>query len=896
MGAVVSREHAKLPFAYSHARQEDHSHASSTTKRRLASRLLLHRSPDSNTTSVTPFPVQDDFMGIAHGMGLGGAYGGGVTIGGFGAESSFGGPGTGNDMISLSLILAGSPTTATFGNAEVVSLSSMLDQGPESASEFDPSESREGSMMDLEEALGAFMGGSVGGLDSSTPGVIRDSDSGHQRSIRSRSATVSSIRSYGFPRALSVSAEAAIFLSTPNGEDVIEVGFDALTKPSLVQAETTLNAHDELSNISILAADKMSSMTTASDTNGTEISIVSQSPPPPLSLDQSPLSSLKSESMSALPSWIAEYHLEADRTKDQKAAKETEYDHDMDIISALGIADMPEGWCRRDNRITLVSALATTPPNPQKPYPRLSIDEEDCCVAPLSNNTSWMDQEEYDTIVHIPQDFFGHGRQFQQGHDLDEDEDDEMVHGESHGGLGMGGRSNSFSYLTGLDDHLAPFVDEEVSHLSPIPFTELPSLTNIGLCSHGIVKLSANIRLLGSTTCLQLVPKEIGYLRNLTLLDLSKNSLTCIPDTIQHLGKLVDLKLSFNFLESLPSTIGHLSKLAGLALDNNRLERIPPQIGMIKGLVTLDLSDNPIQVLPAEIGRLQLLRSLKLDRCPLIDKFSHSPLHSPPTLLELAARVIVRHDLKVPTILPSHLKTYLKTAQRCTFCEGPFFESWCKRGKIIEKNDHCIPLEYTLCHPHWNTEMERVRLLFCPRPPTSPPPPPVLPTPSTSPSGNSGPSESTSRRRSKSGPSQSAATASSSSTVVATASASPVAASPGSLQGQHYPASASSASLSSSSLHWRARSDVTAAAGSSTPTNAADSTPRSRASTSWIRSVSHSSSTTLASASFSTPPQPPYVLPPNSAPMSSSSSSSAARSRFSLLMKARDKKRQATTP
>ncbi|KAG0099973.1 hypothetical protein BGZ93_004899 [Podila epicladia] len=904
MGAVVSREHAKLPFAYSHARQ-DHAHTSSTTKRRLASRLLLHRSSDSNTTSVTPFPVQDDFMGMAHGMGPGGAYGGGVTIGGFGAEPGFGGPGTGNDMMSLSLFLAGSPTRATFGNAEVVSLSSMLDQGPESASDFDPTESREGSMMDLEEALGAYMGGSVGGLDSGIPGVIRDSDSGHQRSIRSRSATVSSIRSYGFPGALSVSAEAAIS-STPNGEDEIEVRLDALTKPSLVQAETTLNAHDELSNISILAADKVSFTTIASDTNGTKISIVSQSPPPPLSLDQSPLSSPESESLSALPSWIPEYHLGAERTKDQKAIKETEYDHDMDIISALGIADMPEGWHHRDNRITLISALATTPPNPQKPYPRLSMDEEDCCVAPLSNNTSWMAQEEYETIVHIPQDFFG--RQFQQGYDLDEDDDDETVHGHSHGGLGMGGRSSSFSYLTGLDDHLAPSVDEEVSHLSPIPFTELPSLTNIGLCSHGIVKLSANIRLLGSTTCLQLccndlcsVPPEIGYLRNLTLLDLSKNSLTCIPDTIQHLSKLVDLKLSFNFLESLPSTIGQLSKLAGLALDNNRMERIPTQIGMIKGLVTLDLSDNPIQVLPAEIGRLQLLRSLKLDRCPLIDEFSHSPLHSPPTLLELAARVIVRHDLKVPTILATRLKAYLKTAQRCTFCEGPFFESWCKRGKIIEKNDHCIPLEYTLCHPHWNTEMERVRLLFCPRPPTSPPPPPVLPPPSTSPSGNSGSSGSTSRRHSKSGSSQSAATASSSSTVVATASASPVAASPGPIQGQHYSASASAASLTSSSSHWGARSDATTTAGPSASTNATDSTPRSRASASWIRSVSYSSSTALASASSSsTPPPPAFVLPPNSAPLSApmslSSSSSAVKSRLSQLMKARDKKRQATTP
>ncbi|KAF9369737.1 hypothetical protein CPB97_003341, partial [Podila verticillata] len=866
MGAVVSREHAKLPFAYSHARQ-DHAHTSSSTKRRLASRLLLHRSSDSNSTSITPFPI-DDFMGVAHNnIGPGGiAYGGGsMTIGGFGTEPGFGGPGAGNDLMSLSLFLAGSPTRATFGNAEVVSLSSMLDQGPESASEFDPTESREGSLMDLEEALGAYMGGvGIGGSIPGMIGVIRDSDSGHQRSIRSRSATVSSIRSYGFLGALSASAQSAISPAS-NGEGM--PGLDTLTKPDLAQAETTLITHAdaEPSNISILAADKVSSTTIASVTNGTRISVVSQSPPP-LCLDQSmTLASPEPDSLSALSSWIAEYHVEMERTKDQKAdSKETEYDLDMDIISALGIADMPEGWRRRDNRITLASALATTPPNPQQPYPRLSIDEEDCCVAPLSNNTSWMDQEEYETIVHIPQDFFGHSRHFQQGYDLDEDDDDETINGRSHSG-GFGGRSSSFSYLNGLDGHLAPSVDEEVSHLSPIPFAELPSLTNIGLCSHGIVKLSANIRLLGSTTCLQLccndlcsVPPEIGYLRNLTLLDLSKNSLTCIPDTIQYLSKLVDLKLSFNFLESLPSTIGQLSKLAGLALDNNRLERIPPQIGMIKGLITLDLSDNPIQVLPAEIGRLQLLRSLKLDRCPLIDEFSHSPLHSPPTLLELAARVIVRHDLKVPSILPSHLKTYLKTAQRCTFCEGPFFESWCKRGKIIEKNDHCIPLEYTLCHPHWNTEMERVRLLFCPRPPTSPPPPPpVLPTlPPVSSSGASGPSTSksgsgsTSRRHSKSGSSQSAPTAASSASTVVAVSASPVASSStGSILGHHHPtASASSTSLSNSSLQWRTSSDATnAIAGPSTPTNAIDSTPRSRASTSWIRSASHSSSLTLAS-------------------------------------------------
>ncbi|KAI8605245.1 hypothetical protein EDD21DRAFT_299776 [Dissophora ornata] len=188
------------------------------------------------------------------------------------------------------------------------------------------------------------------------------------------------------------------------------------------------------------------------------------------------------------------------------------------------------------------------------------------------------------------------------------------------------------------------------------------------------------------------IPPEIGYMRNLTLLDLSKNSLTTLPDSIQHLTKLVDLKLSFNFLESLPSTIGGLTKLNSLSLDNNRLNWIPTQIGQLKGLAVLDLDDNPLSVLPAEIGQLQYLRRLRLGRCPLVQEFVHSSLHSPPTLLELAARAVVRGSIQVPLALPAHLRAYLKTAQRCSFCNGPIFKSSFKRGKMMEKNGSFIPL------------------------------------------------------------------------------------------------------------------------------------------------------------------------------------------------------------
>ncbi|KAG0368708.1 hypothetical protein BGX24_002730 [Mortierella sp. AD032] len=283
--------------------------------------------------------------------------------------------------------------------------------------------------------------------------------------------------------------------------------------------------------------------------------------------------------------------------------------------------------------------------------------------------------------------------------------------------------------LEGGADESDSILGVELGHLSPIPFSELPSMTSIGLCSRNIVRLSSNIKLLASATCVQIccnelesIPIEIGFLRNLTLLDLSKNCLRSLPESITHLSKLVELKLSFNQLETIPAGIGGLTKLASLTLDNNRITSIPPQIGLIKELVNLDLSDNPIRVLPAEVGKLQFLRRLKLERCPLVEEFVHSPVHSPPTLLELAARVLVRHDLQMPKLMLPHLKEYVSSAQSCSFCDGPYFDSWIKRGKLIEKNEMFVPLEYTLCQPHWNTELERVKLLFCPRPITSPRP------------------------------------------------------------------------------------------------------------------------------------------------------------------------------
>lgn len=71
-----------------------------------------------------------------------------------------------------------------------------------------------------------------------------------------------------------------------------------------------------------------------------------------------------------------------------------------------------------------------------------------------------------------------------------EDDQDDEVDGDNYG--------------YGHDGDAQSILDEELDFLSPFPFSDLPSLTNIGLCSKKIVKLSSNIRFLGSATCVQM--------------------------------------------------------------------------------------------------------------------------------------------------------------------------------------------------------------------------------------------------------------------------------------------------------------------------------------------------------------------------------------------------------
>lgn len=118
---------------------------------------------------------------------------------------------------------------------------------------------------------------------------------------------------------------------------------------------------------------------------------------------------------------------------------------------------------------------------------------------------------------------------------------------------------------------------------------------------------------------LRSVPRELGQLSNLQVLNLSGNQLISLPAELGQLDKLRVFDLTNNHLSSVPIALGQLSNLQLLGLSKNQLKAVPVELGQLSSLERLGIDDNQLTIVPVELGQLLSLKSLWLHNNQLVE-------------------------------------------------------------------------------------------------------------------------------------------------------------------------------------------------------------------------------------------------------------------------------------
>jgi Leucine-rich repeat (LRR) protein len=162
------------------------------------------------------------------------------------------------------------------------------------------------------------------------------------------------------------------------------------------------------------------------------------------------------------------------------------------------------------------------------------------------------------------------------------------------------------------------------------------------------------------------------------------------------------LYLGGNQLESIPVEVGCMQGLVSLVLCDNRLESLPSSLVSLASLQSLSLHNNRLSTLPPEIIHLNLVE-LSLRNNPLVVRFVKQMMYEPPTLMELAGRVVKVKNIKYShQVLPGNLVQYLDSSHSCVNpkCKGVYFTSHVEHVKFV---DFCgkyrVPLLQYLCSP-----------------------------------------------------------------------------------------------------------------------------------------------------------------------------------------------------
>lgn len=107
---------------------------------------------------------------------------------------------------------------------------------------------------------------------------------------------------------------------------------------------------------------------------------------------------------------------------------------------------------------------------------------------------------------------------------------------------------------------------------------------------------------------------KISQLKKLKVLELSSLEIKKFPQEILQLSQLEKLDLSSNKILSIPSEIKKLQNLKVIIIDDNNISTLPSEIGMLTNLIEIDMSWNKIPAIPQEVTKLKKLRKFNYNQ------------------------------------------------------------------------------------------------------------------------------------------------------------------------------------------------------------------------------------------------------------------------------------------
>lgn len=160
-----------------------------------------------------------------------------------------------------------------------------------------------------------------------------------------------------------------------------------------------------------------------------------------------------------------------------------------------------------------------------------------------------------------------------------------------------------------------------------------PNTVEINYC--GLTLLPCNytrLRRLQVDRCwLEVIPPEIGQLKQLGKLSIRRTPITSVPAEIGQLTRLTALDLNSNLLSSLPPELGLLSWLRRLDVSHNpQLRAVPLQLGWLDLLEYLSIYDTAVAVLSWELLHTSVFNEngLEFGQTPLAARFSRDALRA----------------------------------------------------------------------------------------------------------------------------------------------------------------------------------------------------------------------------------------------------------------------------